>query len=58
MARKRIVNIPHPELSDKQWEYLDILLPQPQASPQGRPRPIPNRPIVEGILWVLRNGGR
>jgi transposase len=58
MARKRVLNIPHPELSDEQWEYLDILLPQPEASPHGGPKPIPNRPVVEGILWVLRNGGR
>src|SRR5438094_1295007 len=58
MARKRVLNIPHPELSDEQWEYLDILLPQPEASPKGGPKPIPNRPVVEGILWVLRNGGR
>src|SRR5437588_11203373 len=58
MARKRVLNIPHPELTDEQWEYLDILLPQPEASPNGGPKPVANRPVVEGILWVLRNGAR
>jgi transposase len=58
MARKRVINIPHPELTDDQWEGLALLLPEPQASPKGGPKPVPNRPVVEGILWVLRNGGR
>ena len=24
----------------------------------GGPKPIPNRPVFEGILWVLRSGAR
>ncbi len=58
MARKRVINIPHPELTDEQWELLAAVLPEPQPSAQGGPKPVPNRPVVEGILWVLRNGGR
>ena len=58
MARKRTIHIPHPELTDEQWELLAELLPEPAASPKGGPKPVPNRPVVEGILWVLRNGAR
>ena len=58
MARKRVIDIPDPELSDDQWAKLAPLLPEPQPSPHGGPKPVPNRPVVEGILWVLRNGGR
>ena len=58
MARKRVIDIRDPELTDEAWERLAPLLPEPEASPDGGPKPIPNRPVVEGILWVLRNGGR
>ena len=57
MARKRTIDIPEPELTGEPWEKLAPLLPEPEPSPGG-PKPIPNRPVVEGILWVLRNGGR
>ena len=46
------------ELSDEQWEKIAPFLPEPQASPSGGPKPIPNRPCFEGILWVLRSGAR
>jgi len=58
MAKKRVINIRHPELTDEQWALLEDLLPEPEASPRGGPKPVENRPCVEGILWVLRNGGR
>jgi transposase len=58
MARKRLIDIRHPELTDEVWEKLAPLLPEPEPSPAGGPKPIPNRPVVEGILWVLRNGAR
>lgn len=58
MARKRVIHIRHPELDDDRWALLALVLPEPQASPLGGPKPVPNRPVVEGILWVLRNGGR
>jgi transposase len=46
------------ELTDEQWEKIAPLLPAPQASPWGGPKPIPNRPCFEGILWILRAGAR
>lgn len=47
-----------PELTDVQWERISPLLPEPKASPKGGPKPRPNRPVFEGILWVLRSGAR
>jgi len=58
MSRKRVIDIRSPELTDEQWGLLEAVLPEPEASPGGGPKPVPNRPVVEGILWVLRNGGR
>ena len=46
------------ESSDEQWEKIAPFPPEPQASPYGGPKPIPNRPGFEGILWVLRSGAR
>lgn len=46
------------ELTDAQWKKISPLLPEPKASPRGGPKPIPNRPVLEGILWVLRSGAR
>ena len=37
------------------WTLLQPLLP-PEQGGMGRPR-LPNRPIVEGMLWKLRAGG-
>lgn len=45
-------------LTEKQWEKIEPLLPPSQASPKGGPKPIGNRPVFEGILWVLRSGAR
>jgi transposase len=58
MPRRRIIDIPDPELTDEQWDRLAEWLPEESGSPRGGPKPVPNRPVVEGILWVLRNGGR
>ena len=44
------------ELTDAQWVYIAPLLPEVKASPKGGAKPIPNRPVFEGILWVLRSG--
>ncbi len=46
------------ELTNAQWERLAPLLPEPKVSPKGGRRPIANRPVFEGILWVLRSGAR
>lgn len=46
------------ELSNEQWEKIAPHLPAPKASPKGGPKPIPNRPVFEAILWLLRSGAR
>jgi transposase len=46
------------ELTDAQWEKIAPLLPELEASPRGGPKPIPHRPVFEGILWILWSGGR
>jgi len=53
MARKR-----KPLLTDEQWAKIAPLLPPPAPHPRGgRPRS-PDRPVVEGLLWMLRSGAR
>src|SRR5579871_6630249 len=51
MPHRRAIDIPDPELSDAQWDRLAEWLPEESASPHGGPKPVPNRPVVEGILW-------
>ena len=46
------------ELTDAQWVYIAPLLPEVKASPKGGRKPIPNRPVFEGILGGLRSGAR
>lgn len=46
------------ELTDDQWKVIERLLPKPQESKKGGPKPIDNRSCFEGILWVLRSGAR
>jgi transposase len=46
------------ELTDEQWAMIDPLVPELKASPRGGPKPIPNRPVFEGILWMWRAGAR
>ena len=47
------------ELTDKQWEFIEPLLPKARSGPgkKGRPRRN-NREVLEGILWILRTGAR
>lgn len=42
------------DLTDKQWEKLELLLPQ--RSTRGRPAKYTYREIVNGMLYVLRGG--
>ena len=48
--------MPRTELTDEQWSKIEPLLPPPRKNPKGGPTPKPNRPCLEGILWVLRSG--
>jgi transposase len=58
MPRRRVIDIHDPILTDEQWAKLEPLLPEPKASAKGGAKPTPNRPVVEGLLWILVNGAR
>jgi transposase len=47
-----------PLLSDKQWNKMAPLLPQPTPSTKGGRPFADNRQVVEGLLWMLRTGAR
>lgn len=42
------------ELTDRQWERLEVLLP-PQKPARGRPAK-DHRLVLNGMLWILRTG--
>lgn len=43
------------EITDEQWTVLEPLIPIPDRDPRGRKRQ-PDRPLLNGIFWVLRTG--
>lgn len=43
-------------LTDVQWARIEPLLPKPRPSKKGGRPFVANRPVFEGILWVLRTG--
>jgi transposase len=43
------------ELTDQQWQQLERLLPQEHSGERGHPWN-PHRPILNGMLWILRTG--
>jgi transposase len=45
------------DLTDEQWQLIAPLLTPPgsRSARPGRP-PLPDRPILDGILWKLRTG--
>ena len=43
------------ELTDAQWARLELLLPPTHSGKRGRPYTA-HRPVLNGILWVLRTG--
>jgi transposase len=45
-------------LTDEQWAKIQPLLPKFKRSRKGGRRPVGNRPVFEGILWILRTGIR
>jgi transposase len=46
------------ELTDAQWGKISPLLPELHLTARCGPKPVPNRPCFEGILWILRTGAR
>ena len=46
------------ELTDRQWDKIQPLLPKPKRSRKGGRPPADDRACMEGILWVLRSGAR
>jgi putative transposase len=42
------------DLSDQEWEILELLLPLPK--PGGRPRSVNLREVMNAIFYVLRGG--
>jgi len=45
-----------PLLTDGLWERIEPLLPPAKPKPQGGRPPVPDRPALTGILFVLRTG--
>jgi len=45
------------DLTDEQWERIYPLLPKRKKHQRGRKR-ILNRPVLSGILWILRTGAQ
>jgi transposase len=46
------------ELTDAQWKLIEPLFPRPpKRRRKGRP-PTEPRPIMNGVLWILRTGAR
>ena len=45
-------------LTEEQWKKIEPLLPKPKRSRRGGRKPVSNRRVFEGILWVLRTGAR
>lgn len=45
-----------PLLTDAQWERIEPLLPKYRKTKRGGRPPASNRPVLEGILYVLRTG--
>ena len=44
------------ELSDEQWVVIADLFPEYVPSEKGGRPPVPPRPCLEGIIWILRTG--
>lgn len=43
------------ELTDNEWKRISEYFPEKEAGTPGRP-PNPQRPIVNGIIWIGRRG--
>ena len=49
---------PKPQLTDEQWLLIADLCPVRRMKKVGGRPPVPPRPCLEGILWVLTSGAR
>jgi transposase len=50
MVKKKLL------LTDEQWSLIEPLLPKQKASPKGTRKPVDNRQVPEGVLWILHSG--
>jgi transposase len=46
------------QLTDAQWKKIEPHIPPFKRSGRGGRKPVDNRRVFEGILWVLRSGAR
>ena len=46
------------KLTDEQWKKIEPHIPKRKRSRKGGRKPIDDRRVFEGILWVLRSGAR
>lgn len=54
----KIINPKAMRLTDEQWLVINLLIPKTIKSAKGgRPR-VPSRPVMDGILWILKTGAR
>ena len=45
------------DMTEEQWAVVGPLIPEPPRRADGRGRPwIPTRPVLNGVLWILRTG--
>lgn len=45
------------DLTDRQWQLVEPVIPDPPPGPAGRPPEHPKREIVNAILYHVRAGG-
>lgn len=50
--------VPEPYLTDEQWFLIADLFPHRRTTARGGRPPVPPRPCLEGILWILISGAR
>ena len=60
LAKYRTASMREPktQLTEKQWSLIEKWFPYRPVGPAGGRLTIPARPCLEGLLWLLRNGGR
>ena len=47
------------ELTDKQWDIIEPVLPKSKSKPGKRGRPaVDKREVFNGVLWILRTGAQ